>query len=300
MKILMTLLIMLLRVKIFLNTFKEAFDEWGRDHISLLAAALAYYGLFSIAPLLIFILISINYLFRQSGQGTRIIEQIQSTATQQAPPVVGEIINQIVSHAASFNLTLISFLALILGAAGLFVQTKIAFQIIWPQQTKIETDTETDTMLVGQLRYYIMSYVLSFLLIAFIAFLLLMSSAVSAFLLPLGRTIENLLPIQFGLLRLMTLSITLLLAVILFAVTYMTLFDVPLGWRDVLPGSAIAALFLAVGNFIIEIYVSIVNIGSAYGAAGSLLVFLFWIYFSAQIFLFGAEFIKVSKNKEKI
>lgn len=298
----LTLQSLTLHARIFLSTFREAFEEWWRDHAALLAAALAYYGLFSIAPLLIIVLISINYLFSQSEQGSRIAEQVQNLAGQQAPPVVGDIIDQIGSQAASFNLTIFSFLVLLLGAAGLFVQAKATFRIIWPLQTKAEATARPmmEAVIAGQLRSYIMSYVLSFLLITFVAFLLLISSLVTAFLLPFGSMIEDLLPFQFGLLRLVTLSISMLLVTVLFAVTYKTLFDVDLGWREILPGSAIAAIFLAIGNFIIEIYVSFVNIGSAYGAAGSLLVFLFWIYYCAQIYIFGAEFIKVSKRKKEI
>ncbi|HSD56980.1 MAG TPA: YihY/virulence factor BrkB family protein [Methanotrichaceae archaeon] len=284
----------LMRARIFLDIFQESFVEWGRDHATLLAAALAYYGLFALAPLIIIILILINSLFHQSEQGRAIAQQVQDLAGQQAPPVVGELIDQIGKQAASFNLTILSFLVLIIGATGLFVQTKTAFRIIWPLKTK------TEAVLASRLRSYLMSYVLSFLLIAFVAILLLASSVITAFLLPIGRMIEHLLPIQFGLLRLVTLTISLLVVTILFAVVYKTLFEVQLGWRDILPGSAIAALFLAIGNFFIEIFVSIVNIGSFYGAAGSLLIFLFWIYYSAQIFLFGAEFIKVSKRKKEI
>jgi membrane protein len=283
-----------IRTRIFLDIFQEAFVEWKRDHATLLAAALAYYGLFSLAPLMIIILISINSLFHQSEQGRAIAEQVQNMAGQQAPPVVGDMIDQIGKQAASFNLTAISFLILILGATGLFVQTKAAFRIIWPLKTK------TEAVLASRLRSYLMSYILSFLLIAFVAILLLASSVVTAFLMPFGRMIEDLLPIQFGLLRLITLTISLLIVTILFSVTYKTLFDVQLGWRDVISGSAMAALFLAIGNFIIEIFVSIVNVGSFYGAAGSLLIFLFWIYYSAQIFLFGAEFIKVSKRMKEV
>jgi membrane protein len=276
------------------DLLKQAFSEWREDNAPLLAAALAYYGLFSLAPLLIIILTSINSLFRQSEQGRLIAQHVQDLAGQQAPPVLGDIINQIGEQAASFNLTVLSFLILILSATGLFVQTKAAFRIIWPLKTK------TEAVLASRLRSYIMSYVLSFLLIAFVAVLLLASSVVTAFLMPFGRMIEDLLPVQFGLLRLITLTISLLIVTILFAVIYKTLFDIQLGWRDVISGSAMAALFLAIGNFFIEIFVSIVNIGSFYGAAGSLLVFLFWIYYSAQIFLFGAEFIKVSKRKKEI
>jgi membrane protein len=286
----------LLRMRFFRDIFQGAFVEWSRDHSTLLAASLAYYGLFSLAPLMIIILISINFLFQQSEQGRTMAQQVQDLVGQQAPPVVGEIIDQFGNQAASFNLTLLSFLFLLLGAAGLFVQTKTAFRIIWPLQMK----TKKDPMLASRLRSYLMTYVLSFLLITFVGILLLASSIVTAFLLPFGRMIEDWLPIHFGLLRLVTLSISLVLVTVLFAVIYKTLFDVQLGWREVLPGSAIAAIFLAIGNYLIEIFVSIVDIDSVYGAAGSLLIFLIWIYYSAQIFLFGAEFIKVLKRKKEI
>jgi len=285
-----------IRMRVFQDIFREAFMEWSRDHSTLLAASLAYYGLFSLAPLMIIILISIDFLFQQSEQGRVMAQQVQDLAGQQAPPVVGEIIDQFGNQAASFRLTLISLLFLLLGATGLFVHTKAAFRIIWPLKTKAKKDTR----LAGRLRSYLMTYVLSFLLIAFVGILLLASSIVTAFLLPFGKMVENFLPIQFGLLRLVTLSISLLLVTALFGVTYKTLFDVQLSWKEVLPGSAIAAAFLAIGNYLIEIYVSFINIDSFYGAAGSLLIFLIWIYYAAQMFLFGAEFIKVQKRKKEI
>jgi membrane protein len=286
-------------IRVFLDLFREAFSEWSRDNVTLLAAALAYYGLFSLAPLLIIILISIDSLFHHSEQGQVIAQEVQDIASRQAPPAVGSIINQIGHQAASFKLTILSLLLLLLGAAELFVQTRTAFRIIWPLKVKKEP------MLESKLRFYLMTYVLSFLLITFVAFLLLASSVITAVLLPLGRIMaEELLPfhlpVQFGLLWLVTLAISLLIVTMLFAVVYKTLFDIHLSWRDVLTGSAIASIFFAIGNFVIEVFVSYVDIGSFYGAAGSLLVFLFWIYYSAQIFLFGAEFIKVSKRKKEV
>jgi membrane protein len=111
-----------------------------------------------------------------------------------------------------------------------------------------------------------------------------------------GWQIEELLPIHFGLLRLITNLLSFIFVTLLFAITYKALIEVELEWGDVLTGSALAALLFTIGNFFIEIYAGIVDIGSAYGAAGSLVVFLFWIYYSAQIFLFGAEVIKVQKK----
>ena len=267
------------------NLLQEAISEWLKDDASLLAAALAYYGLFAFVPLLILVLIFINSLFQYGFLDGNVVHQAQALAVQQMPRVAGELIAWAGNQAASFRLTIVSLLLLILGAGGLFVQTKRAFHIIWrlPDEERPLVNT-------------IQSYLRSLLLIGLVAFLLLVTSIFSALLLPAGKQIEESLPIHLGLLRLITLLGSISFVTLLFAVVYKTLVEVKLKWRDVLPGSALAAILFAFGNYCIEAYVGFVNIGSAYGAAGSLVVFLFWIYYSAQIFIFGAEVIKVHKR----
>ncbi len=269
----------------FPEILREAFSEWLKDDASFLAAALAYFGLFSFVPLLIIILIFINFLSMYGFFGVDISHQVQDFAGQQAPRAAEEMINRAQDQAASFRFTLLSIVLLILGAAGLFVQTKRAFHIIWKLPEKKIPFLDM-----------ILSYLRSFLLIALVAFLLLVTSIFTALLLPVGKQIEDLLPVHLGLLRLITFLVSFGFITLLFAVSYRTLTDAKLNWRDLMPGSALAALLIAAGNFFIEIYAGIVDIGSAYGAAGSLVVFLLWIYYSAQIFLFGAEVIKVQKR----
>jgi membrane protein len=264
---------------------QEAFSQWLKDDASLLAAALAYYGLFAFLPLLILVLIFINSLFQYGFLDGDVVRQAQDLAVQQMPRVAGELIAWAGNQAASFRLTIVSVLLLVLGAGGLFVQTKRAFHIIWKLPDKKRPLVNT-----------IQSYLRSLLLIGLVAFLLLVTSIFSALLLPAGKQIEESLPIHLGLLRLITFLGSISFVTLLFAVVYKTLVEVKLKWRDVLPGSALAAVLFAFGNYCIEAYVGFVNIGSAYGAAGSLVVFLFWIYYSAQIFLFGAEVIKVQKR----
>ncbi len=265
---------------------REAISEWLKDDASLLAAALAYFGLFSFVPLLIIILIIINFLFMQGFFAEEIAHRAQEFTGLQPPRLAEEMIDRAQDQATSFRFTLLSVLLLISGAAGLFVQTKRAFHIIWrlPEEKIPFLDL-------------ILSYLRSFLLIALVAFLLLTTSIFSALLLPVGRQIEELLPAHLEVLRLITNLLSFTVTMLLFAVTYKTLTEVELDWRDVLPGSALAALLFTIGNFFIEIYAGLVDIGSAFGAAGSLVVFLLWIYYSAQIFLFGAEVIKVQKRQ---
>ena len=265
--------------------FKQAISEWLKDDASLLAAALAYYGLFSFVPLLILSLIFIDSLFSYGFLDSQVVATSQDLVGQQMPEVAGELIDQAGDQAASFSFTLMSLGLLLFGAAGLFVQTKRAFGIIWkiPDNAVPLLDT-------------VISYLRSYLLVALVAFMLLVTSLFSALLMPAAKQIEEFMPIHLGLLRLLTFVVSFLFVTFLFAATYKTLIAVKLLWREVLPGSALAALLLAAGNFCIEAYVGLVNIGSAYGAAGSLVVFLVWIYYSSQIFLFGAELIKVQKR----
>ncbi|HUI39722.1 MAG TPA: YihY/virulence factor BrkB family protein [Methanothrix sp.] len=274
-----------MRPKKALEILRHAFSEWLQDDASLLAAALAYFGLFSFVPLLIIVLVIINFLFQQGFLGVDVGQQAQELAGRQVPAAAEELIGRAVEQAASFRLTLASAALLILGAAGLFVQTKRAFRIIWRLP-------EEEAPLTGT----VVSYLRSFLLIALVAFLLLATSVFTALIQPLGRQVEEALPVHLGLLRLLTFLISLALETVLFAITYKALIEVELCWGEVLPGSALAALLFAAGNFVIEAYVGIVNFGSAYGAAGSLVVFLLWVYYSAQIFLFGVEVIKVQKR----
>lgn len=265
---------------------REAFAEWLKDDASLLAAALAYYGLFSFVPLLILTLIFINSLFSHGFLDGQTVALSQDLVGQQMPEVAGDLIDQASDQAASFSFTLLSLGLLLFGAGGLFVNTKRALHIIWqlPDNGFPLLDT-------------VISYLRSYLLIGLVAFLLLVTSIFSALLLPVGRQIEEFLPIHLGLLRQLTFLVSFTFVTILFAATYKTLIEAKLQWREVLAGSALASLLFAAGNFCIEAYVGLVDIGSAYGAAGSLVVFLFWIYYSAQIFLFGAEVIKVQKRE---
>jgi len=274
-----------MRLQTSTKLLHEAISEWLNDDASLLAAALAYYGLFSFVPLVILALIFINSLFLHGFLDGQVVATSQDLLGRQMPGVAGELIDQASDQAASFRFTLLSVGLLLFGAAGLFVHTKRAFNIIWkiPDNTVPLMDT-------------VISYLRSYLLIALVAFLLLVTSIFTAVLLPAGRQIEEFLPIHLGLLRQLTFLVSFSYVTILFAATYKTLIEVKLTWWEVLPGSALAALLFAAGNFCIEAYVGIVDVGSAYGAAGSLVIFIFWIYYSAQIFLFGSEVIKVQKR----
>ncbi|MBN1236124.1 MAG: YihY/virulence factor BrkB family protein [Methanotrichaceae archaeon] len=277
-----------MRLQTSAKFLQEAIREWLKDDASLLAAALAYYGLFSFVPLLILTLIFINTLFQHGFLDGQVVATSQDLVGRQMPGVASELIGRASDQAASFRFTLLSIGLLLFGAAGLFVHARRAFRLIWQIPDKIVPLME-----------FVLSYLHSYLLVGLVAFLLLITSVFTAVMLPAARQIEEILPVHLGLLRLLTFLVSFSFVTILFAATYKTLIEVKLAWREIIPGSALAALLFAAGNFCIEAYVGWVNVGSAYGAAGSLVIFLFWIYYSAQIFLFGAEVIKVQKRISK-
>jgi len=274
-----------MHLKATARLLREAFREWLRDDASLLAAALAYYGLFSFVPLFILTLILINSLFRYGVLDGQTAAFSADLVGRQMPDTASDLLNLASDRAASFSFTLASLLLLLFGAGGLFVNTRRALHIIWqlPEEQLPFLD-------------WIISYLYSYLLIGLVAFLLLATSLSSALVLTVGRQIEALLPIHLDLLRALTFLVSFSFVTILFAATYIALIEVKLGWHEVLAGSALASLLFAEGNFCIEAYLGWVDIGSAYGAAGSLVVFVFWVYYSAQIYLFGAEVIKVMRR----
>jgi membrane protein len=268
-----------------IRILEDIFHEWDRDNVPIFAAAIAYYALFSLVPLLILFLLFINMLFRSEPMGEQIVAQVQRITGLQDAQFLGEIIEQAAERASSFKFTFFSFLLLLLGAVGLFVHTKRALQSIWGLEAKIEP-----TVLAAA-----RSYLFSVLLIALVGLSLFLLSSRTAIVLPLAGMIEQHLPLQLGLLKILTYLISFFTVAFLFAITYLALSEGRLAWRDVIPGAIAASLLFAIGNFLVETYVSAVDIASAYGAAASLVIFLLWVYCSAQIFLFGAELIKVTK-----
>ena len=265
---------------------KESFGEWNKDNASLLAAGLAYYSLFSISPLVIMLVVLVGIILGPQASQGDIVEAMSGFVGPQVAAMIEDAIRNVSNPASSLTATVIAFALIFFGATGLFLQTKRGLGIIFGAGNK-------DGVVVGTIK----SYVKSFLLIAVVGFLLLLAGIMTAVLSSTGRYMKpymnQFLPFDVGLLQIINLVVFLVFVTILFAFTYKTLSGVKLFWRDVLPGAALAALLFAAGNILLQLYVENIAVGSVYGAASTLVVALFWIYYSAQIFFFGAEFVKV-------
>jgi membrane protein len=268
---------------------ERAFEEWRKDNASLMAAALAYYCLFSFSPLLITLVALFGFLLGQGKVEEAVVSGMSNLVGPEGSIFIQDMIENAIDPAHTFKATALSMIILLVGSTRLFIQTKKALNMIWGVKPS------GNDWALSEIR----SYLASFALIAVLGFVLLISSLANALIMPASHYLEEALPVQFSVLQLTGFGISFLFIAALSAISYKTLSGVYLSFSEILPGAVITAILFSIGNLAIELYVGISGMGSVYGAAGSLIVFLFWVFYSAQIFLFGAELIKVRRHIPK-
>lgn len=272
----------------FWSVLKQTFVEWQRDKVSRLAAALAYYTAFALAPVLVIVIAIASFLFERSTVQNRIIEQLQGLLGPDGAKLVeGMLTSAQANEGGGFWPTVISVTLLIVGASGLFVQLQDALNTVW------NVEPRPDAGLWGLIR----NRLLSFGMLLSIGFLLLVSLMLSAGLAAVSSLFGDAL---FGWdlgWRILNTIVSFGVITLLFALIYKVLPDATVSWSDVWIGSAMTALLFTIGKSLIGLYLGSSSVASAYGAAGSFVVLLLWIYYSAQILLFGAEFTQVYANR---
>ncbi|WP_287358937.1 YihY/virulence factor BrkB family protein [Moorena sp. SIO3B2] len=278
--------------KAILGLLKETFKEWKEDNASRLAAALSYYMIFSLAPVLIIAIAIVGSIFGEEAAKGEIVEQIQGLVGEQGAQFIQTAITNANRPDASGGLaSLISIVVLLFGASGVFGELQDALNTIWDVKLK------PGRGIWGILK----KRILSFLTVLGVGLFLLLSAVISTalsavrsykseFLQELGLlwlyqldfvwTILDLL-VSFGILSLM------------FALVYKYLPDVKIAWKDVWVGAIITTLLFNLGKWLLSWYLGRSSFSSSYGAAGSLVVLLAWVYYSSQIIFLGAEFTQV-------
>ena len=254
-----------------------------------MAAALAYYTAFALAPVLVIAIGVASFLFEQSQVQGRIIEQLQGLLGEDGAELVREMLISAQSQDSnSFLATVVGVVLLIVGASGLFIQLQDALNTVWNVRAR------TDEGIWGLVR----DRLLSFGMVLAIGFLLLVSLALSAALTAVSGFVgSGGLPGVDFLWRMANAVLSFGVITLLFGLIYKILPDAKINWSDVWIGSAITALLFTIGKWLIGLYLGNSSAASAYGAAGSFVVLLLWIYYSAQILLFGAEFTQVYANR---
>lgn len=276
----------LIRPAALWGMLKQTFNDWSNDKVPRLGAALAYYTVFAIVPLLIIIIAIIGLVFGQEAAQSYILNQIAGLVGEQSANAIKDMIERADQPSTGIVATLIAVVTLLFGASGLFGQLQDALNTIWGVELK------PGRGIWGLIR----DRFLSFMAVLGTGFLLLVSLVLSAGLSAFGKWFGSWLPAPELVLQALNFVISFGVITVLFAMMFKLLPDARIAWSDVWVGAMITALLFTLGKFLIGLYLGKSDVGSAYGAAGSLVIVLIWVYYSAQILLFGAEFTQVYAN----
>lgn len=263
---------------------KQVFKEFSADNILKYSASLAYYTVFSIAPLLLIVISLSGILFGKEAVQGEIYNQLNSALGSVAALQIQNTIKNIHLAGNNFFATVISIIVLFIGATSLFGEIQDSLNKIWG--LRIKTKKAWWKLVLTRL--------LSFSLIVSIGLILILSLALNALLSAFGNYIsEHFAGISTFIMTLMNNGISFIAATFLFALIFKILPDAHIRWKDVFIGALVTSVFFSIGKWAIGIYLGKSILSSLYGAAGSIIIFMVWVYYSAVILYLGAEFTKV-------
>ncbi|MDP9151320.1 MAG: YihY/virulence factor BrkB family protein [Myxococcota bacterium] len=265
---------------------KQTFQSWLDDKVPRLGAALSYYTVFSLAPVLILIIALAGLIFGRDAAQGKIVGELRGLVGGDGAAVIQSMILQASVKNGGIVATLIGIVTLLLGATGVVVELQDALNTIWKVAPK------PGRGVMGMVR----DRLLSFGLILAFGFLSIVSLAMSALLAALGGWFSHVVPGWVVLGYVLNYGISFAIITLMFATMYKLLPDVKIAWRDVWVGAAVTSVFFHIGKFLIGLYLGKASVASGFGAAGSLAVILVWVYYTSQIVLLGAEFTRVYAN----
>jgi membrane protein len=271
------------RLKAVFGMLKEAAADWSQDNAPRLGAALSYYTIFSLAPLLLISIGVAGLFFGQEAAQGRIVHQIDGLLGTDGAKTVEEMLENARKPATGTLATMAGFVTLIFGATGAFTELRSSLNTVW------EVETPPTRGIFGMVK----ARFLSFTLVLGVGFLLLVSLVVSAALAAAGSLLDGRLPGGDAVLQALNFVVSLAAVTLLFAMIYKLLPDTHVEWHDVWFGAGVTAALFTLGKTLIGLYLGRSSVGSAYGAAGSLVIILVWVYYAAQILFFGAELTQV-------
>ncbi len=273
------------------EVLRETAVGYNKGNGSTLAAAIAYRALFSIAPLLVIAVAVAGWVFGERAVAGELVGQIEGVVGKETAVLIQNLLSNASQGSSGTVATIISIVILFFGASSLFGQIKVALNQIWGVvPPKAENSLQNIWNVVK-------TKLLSFLLVMLIGLLLLATLAVTTILSALDAYLGGLWAGAGSLVSVLDDGVVMAITAVLFAIIFKTLPDAEVAWRDVGLGALVTAVLFGLGEYLIGLYLTRTSVGSTYGAAGSLVVTLLWIYYSAQIFLFGAEFTQVYANQ---
>jgi membrane protein len=267
------------------SLLKQTFQEWLQDKAPQLGAALAYYTVFSLAPLVLVLLAIVGVIFRDdpAGAWNQITQQMSYFLDPSAVHVVQNIAQKASQPGKGLIATIIGVALALFGTSGVFGQLQDALNTIWGVKAKPG----------GGIWGFLRSRFLSFAMVGGVCFLLLVSLTLESVLKAFSHYVQSVLPGGIVIAMTVYLIFDFAVVVLLFAMIFKFLPDVTIQWKDVWIGAVMTAILFGVGKWALGLYLGSGTAGSAYGAASSLITLLLWVYYSSQILLFGAEFTQV-------
>ena len=272
-----------MREPVILRTFRGAARAWWDDDCTRLGASLAYYTLFAIAPILLMATAIAGMVFGPEAVRGEIVGQLDHLVGSEGAAAVQSLLEGASQRRAGALATLVGGTAFLVASTGAFLELQVALNTIWRVKPRPG----------GHLYAFVIDRLRSFGLVIAIGFLLLVSLAVTAALAALNAWLFNLSPANATMWNLVNTLVSVVVTTGLFALLFRFLPDVRLRWRDVTTGAAVTAVLFTIGQQVIGLYLGQGTIASSYGAAGSMMILVLWVYYSCQILLFGAEFTRV-------
>jgi membrane protein len=277
----------ILRPKTLGRLLKRTFDEWMLDKIPRMGAALAYYMVFSLAPLLVIAVAVAGLAFGERAARGAIVSEIQGLVGTDAARAIQTMLRSAYKPGSGITASVIGVVVLLFGASGVFAEMQDALNTIWEVRPNPK----------GGLWNWVKSRFLSFGMVLGIGFLLLVSLLLTAAVSAIAKFWSGYLPLPAVVLHSVDVILSFAVTTLLFAMIFKFLPDAEVAWTDVLMGAGLTAFLFTVGKFAIGFYVGKSISASAYGAAASLMVVIAWVYYAAQILYFGAEFTQAFANE---
>lgn len=269
-------------MKAFGSLLAETFRQWNAHRVPKMGAALSFYTVFSLAPLAIFVLSLVSLVVERDAARAEIVGQFRNFVGREGADMMEMILTKTSAESAGILRTIIGFVVLLIGASGVFGELQDSLNQIWGVSSKRHP-----------VFIMVKERVFSFTMVFVMGFLMLVSFMFSAFLAATGGWLHTQFPGLDSSWEWANSAVSLLVVALLFALIFRLIPDTRVTWRDVWLGALIAAVLFVLGKFVLGFYFGRSALASSYGAAGSLIIILVWVFYSAQIMFFGAAFTQV-------
>jgi len=260
------------------NAVKAAGSQWMEHKSAKAGASLAFYSIFSMGPLIVIVITIAALVFQRKGVQQQVVDSIRGVIGDKGAESVGAMLGGAGSTGQGLFAAIIGAVTLLFAAVGVVVQLKEALNTVWEVEAKPH----------GGIWGFVREYLLSFAGVLALGFLLMISMLLSAGLAAMGKYMGGALPVPV--MQALAFAVSFLTTAIMFALLFKWMPDAEIEWRDVVVGAIGTAALFEIGKFAISFYIGKQGLESTYGASASLVVVLIWVYYSAQILLFGAEF----------